>query len=149
MECQSLVQERQHNCWSYPVKVRGCCAVSARRIVDCMFFNETINCERYLRVQVEGQRFQHILWFVNKGKNFLSFQMLSACWVIGSIRMRSTTSGAPVLVKHSAVNASSLLKKHPLESIRAYYGSNKLMDEVKNNNNCKYLFSKVELIATY
>jgi hypothetical protein len=34
-------------------------------------FNETVNCETYLRV--EG-RFQHLLWFVNKGKIFPSFQ---------------------------------------------------------------------------
>jgi hypothetical protein len=42
--------------------------------------NETINCKTYLRV--EG-RFQHLLWSVNKGKNFPSFHMFSACWVIG------------------------------------------------------------------
>jgi hypothetical protein len=39
-------------------------------------FNETITCERCLRA--DGQRFQHLLWSVNKGKNFPSFQMLSA-----------------------------------------------------------------------
>jgi hypothetical protein len=43
----------------------------------CVFFKETINCERYLHV--EGQCFQHLLWSVNKGKNFSSFQMLTAC----------------------------------------------------------------------
>jgi hypothetical protein len=59
---------------------------------------------------VEGQHFQHLLWFVNKGKNFPSFQMLSACWVIGSIRMHSAARSAPVHVKRSAVNVSSWLK---------------------------------------
>jgi hypothetical protein len=34
-------------------------------------------CEECLRV--EGQYFQHLLWSVNKGKNFPSFQMLAAC----------------------------------------------------------------------
>jgi hypothetical protein len=72
------------------------------------FFYQTITCKRYLRA--EGQRFQHLLWYVNKGKNFPSFQMLSACWVIGNIRMRSAASGAPVPVKHSTVNGLSLLK---------------------------------------
>jgi hypothetical protein len=33
LECQSLVQERQHNCGSHPVKVDVWCAVSIRRIV--------------------------------------------------------------------------------------------------------------------
>jgi hypothetical protein len=47
---------------------------------------------------------------VNKGKNLPSFQMLLACWVIGSIRMLSAAKCAPVPVKRSAVNASSWLK---------------------------------------
>jgi hypothetical protein len=84
------------------------CAVSARRIVVCVFRRN--NFERYLRA--EGQRFQHLLWSVNKDKNFPSFQMLSACSVIANILMRSAASGAPVPVKNRAVNASSLLKKH-------------------------------------
>jgi hypothetical protein len=58
-------------------------------------------------LHVEGQHFHHLLWSVNKGKNFPSFQMLSACWVIGSIRMCSSGRSAPVPVKWSAVNASS------------------------------------------
>jgi hypothetical protein len=78
---------------------KGCCTCA---------FKETINCDTYLRV--EGQRFQHLLWSVNKGKNFPSFRMLSACRVIGSIRMRSAPRSAPVPVKCSAVNASSWLK---------------------------------------
>jgi hypothetical protein len=65
-------------------------------------------CKECLRV--EGQHFLHLLWSVNKGKNFPSFQMLSARWVIGSIRMRSAARSAPVPVKRSAVNASSWLK---------------------------------------
>jgi hypothetical protein len=43
-----------------------------------------MNCEKYLRVK--GQRFQHLPWSVNKGKNFPLSQILSACWVIGKIR---------------------------------------------------------------
>jgi hypothetical protein len=42
----------------HPVTVGVWCAVSARRIVGPVFFNETINCERYLCVQ--GQHFQHL-----------------------------------------------------------------------------------------
>lgn len=45
-----------------------------------------------------------------QSKNFPSFQILSACWAIGSIRMRSAANGASVSVKHRAVNESSLLK---------------------------------------
>jgi hypothetical protein len=33
------------------MKVGAWCAVSARRIVVHVFFNETVNCERYLRVE--------------------------------------------------------------------------------------------------
>jgi hypothetical protein len=54
--------------------------------------------------------FQHLLWAVNKGKNFPSFQMLSTCWVIGNISMRSAASCAAVPMKHRAVNTSILLK---------------------------------------
>jgi hypothetical protein len=50
MECQSLVPEWQHNFCSHPMKVGAWCAVSARRVVVRVFFNETINCEKYLRV---------------------------------------------------------------------------------------------------
>jgi hypothetical protein len=45
----------QNNCYSKPLKVGVWCAVSARRIVVPVFFNETINFERRLRVQ--GQHF--------------------------------------------------------------------------------------------
>jgi hypothetical protein len=38
------------------VKVGVCCAVSARRIDVPVFFNETINCERYVQV-ILGQCF--------------------------------------------------------------------------------------------
>jgi hypothetical protein len=44
---------------------------------------------------------------VNKGKNFRSFQMLSACWVISKIRLRFATSGAPVVMRCRAVNVSN------------------------------------------
>jgi hypothetical protein len=43
----------------HPVKVGVWCALSARRVVVPVSFNETINCERYLRV--EGRHFQHLL----------------------------------------------------------------------------------------
>jgi hypothetical protein len=90
------------------VKVGVWCAVSAKRNVLHVFFNETINCERYLRV--EGQCFQLLLRTVNKGKNFPSFQMLLACLVIGKIHLHFAAGSAPVAVKHRAVKASSLLK---------------------------------------
>jgi hypothetical protein len=48
-----------HKVLLHPVKVGVWYAVSARRIVVPMFFNKTINCERYLCV--EGQLFQHLL----------------------------------------------------------------------------------------
>jgi hypothetical protein len=38
------------------VKVGVWCAISARRIVGRVFFNETINCERYVQV-ILGQFF--------------------------------------------------------------------------------------------
>jgi hypothetical protein len=63
------VQEGQYNCWNRPVKAGVWCGGNARRIVVRVFFNETINCERYLHV--EGQRFQHLLWSVNRGKTSL------------------------------------------------------------------------------
>jgi hypothetical protein len=42
-----------------PVKVGVWSAVSARRIVEPVFVNETINFERYLGE--EGHHFQHLL----------------------------------------------------------------------------------------
>jgi hypothetical protein len=56
---------------------------------------------------------------VNKGKNLPSFQMLSACWVIGKIRARFAAGGAPVAIKRRAVNASSSLK-HSVETSFVY-----------------------------
>jgi hypothetical protein len=41
---------RNHEALLHPVKVGVWCAVSARRIVGPVFFNETINCERYVQV---------------------------------------------------------------------------------------------------
>jgi hypothetical protein len=41
------------------VKVGVRCAVSARKVVVPVFFNEKINGEKY--VLVEGQHFQHFL----------------------------------------------------------------------------------------
>jgi hypothetical protein len=38
LECQNLLQEWQHYCWSHPVKVGVWCAVSARKIVVPVFF---------------------------------------------------------------------------------------------------------------
>jgi hypothetical protein len=48
-----------HEVLLHPVNVDVWCAVSARRSVVPVFFNETFNSERYLRV--EGQYFQHFL----------------------------------------------------------------------------------------
>jgi hypothetical protein len=45
---------------------------------------------------------------VNKGKNFPSFQMLSACLVIGKFCVRFTASGARVMVKASCLLKSTL-----------------------------------------
>jgi hypothetical protein len=61
-----------HEVLPHPVKVGVCCAVSAR-IVRRVFFNETMNCEKYLHV--EGQHFQHLMCSVNRNA---SFQTLSA-----------------------------------------------------------------------
>jgi hypothetical protein len=47
-------------------------------------------CKECLRV--EGQHFQHLLLSVNKGKNFPSFHMLLACWVIDRILVHRATS---------------------------------------------------------
>jgi hypothetical protein len=43
----------------HPLKVGVWCAVSARRIVGPVFFNETINCERYVQV-ILGQFFPEL-----------------------------------------------------------------------------------------
>jgi hypothetical protein len=48
------------------------CCKSKKDCGTCVF-NETFNCERYLRV--EGQYFQYLLRSVNKGMNFPSFQI--------------------------------------------------------------------------
>jgi hypothetical protein len=45
---------------------------------------------------------------VNKGKNFPSLQMLSACWVISSVRMRSGTREAQCRKR------VKLIKNHPV-----------------------------------
>jgi hypothetical protein len=47
---------------------------------------------------------------VNKGKNFPSFQMLSACWVIGKIRVRSATSGGEA----RSSECVKVIKNHPV-----------------------------------
>jgi hypothetical protein len=65
-------------------------------------------CEECLHV--ERQHFQHLLWSVNKGKNFPSFEMLSACWVIGKIRMRFAASGKTTAVKRRAVEPVNKVK---------------------------------------
>jgi hypothetical protein len=44
----------------YPVKVSVCCTLGARRVVDhVLFFNETINCERYVET-ILGQSFSEL-----------------------------------------------------------------------------------------
>jgi hypothetical protein len=51
------------------------CAVSARRIVVPVFFNETVSCEIRVYLHVEGQHFQNLMLSVNY---HISFRMLSA-----------------------------------------------------------------------
>jgi hypothetical protein len=48
-----------HGAPLYPVEVGVWCTVSARRIVGSVFFNETINCERYVQVLL-GQFFPEL-----------------------------------------------------------------------------------------
>jgi hypothetical protein len=81
-----------------PVKVGVRCPVSAR-IVGPVFFKETINCWRYLRV--EGQHFQHLcdLWIVTS-----SFRTLSANRHINSSDNSYASGVAPVVVKLRTVN---------------------------------------------
>jgi hypothetical protein len=50
---------RIHEVPLHPMKVDVLCAVSARRIIVPVLFDETINFKRYLHV--EGQDFQHHL----------------------------------------------------------------------------------------
>jgi hypothetical protein len=65
-------------------------------------------CEKCLRV--EGQYFQHHLCYVNRGKNFPSFQNLSACWVNRKIRMRFAANGLMTAAKRRAVEPVNKLK---------------------------------------
>jgi hypothetical protein len=70
-QLQGYINMQNNCCWGsqnphithkvlfHLVKVCVWCAVSARRIVGPVFFKETINCERYLRI--EGEHFQHLL----------------------------------------------------------------------------------------
>jgi hypothetical protein len=90
---KSLVLEWQHNCWSHPVKSSVWCAVSARRNVH-VFFNETVNCKKYLCVR--GWHFQHLLWSVNCNYFISNVIDHQACWFIGKICMRLAASDAPV-----------------------------------------------------
>jgi hypothetical protein len=59
---EGICKYTNNRCWSsqnphvthevllHPVKVGVWCGVSARRIVGPLFFNETVNCERYVQV---------------------------------------------------------------------------------------------------
>jgi hypothetical protein len=58
------------------------CLVCCQCKKDCCVFSERNNRERYLHAV--GQCFQHLLWSVNKGKNFPSIQKLSAHKGIGN-----------------------------------------------------------------
>jgi hypothetical protein len=71
-------------------KVSVWCALSARRIVVPLIFNETINCARYLRV--DGQQLQQLLWSVNCNYYIRNIIGSQACWLIGKI---CSTSGPP------------------------------------------------------
>jgi hypothetical protein len=95
-------------------------------------------CEECLRV--EEQHFQHLLQTVNKGKNFPSFQILSACSVIGKIRLRFATGDGPIAVKHRAVNTSSSLKTLCI---------NLDIHVIANQSILKYFTGLVEIIQKY
>jgi hypothetical protein len=97
-----------HEILLHPVKVGVWCAVSAKRIVVSVFFNETINCETYLRV--EGQHFQHLLWSVRCKYLILNVIDRQALWFIGKIRTRLAASGAPVAVKRRAGETANKIK---------------------------------------
>jgi hypothetical protein len=49
---QSLLEFTESTSKLHPVKVGVLCALSARRIVRPVFFNERVNCERYIQVFV-------------------------------------------------------------------------------------------------
>jgi hypothetical protein len=67
----------------HSVKVGVCCALGARGAVVPVFFNETINYERRLRV--EGQHFQHLLWSVNCNYFIPNVIGRQACWFIAKL----------------------------------------------------------------
>jgi hypothetical protein len=50
-----------HEVLLHPVKVVVWCAASARRIAGPVFFNKTINCERYVKV-ILGQLFPELTY---------------------------------------------------------------------------------------
>jgi hypothetical protein len=81
-------------------------------------FNETINCERYLRV--EGQHFQHLLWSVNCNYFIPNVIGCRACWFTAKIGMRLAASGAPV-----AVEPVNKVKIIPVELQRTYQSGGK------------------------
>jgi hypothetical protein len=60
---------------SRPVKVGAWCAESARRVVARVFFFT----KKLIAKDIYVQRYVVFNTSVNKGKNFPSFQMLSAC----------------------------------------------------------------------
>jgi hypothetical protein len=95
LENNSKQLHRQHNCWRYTLRVCVWCVGSAIRIAV------QHNCEIYLRV--EEQRFQHLLWSVNKDTNFPSLQMLSARWHIGEPWMRRLYLISPCIQTHLSV----------------------------------------------
>jgi hypothetical protein len=104
----------------HPLKVGVWCAVSARETVVPVFFNETINCERYLCV--EGQHFQHLLRSVNCNYFIPNIIGHQACSFISKIRMRLTVSGTLVTMKQRALELVNKTKILPVVSVMNHVG---------------------------
>jgi hypothetical protein len=107
-----------HEVQLHPVKVGVWCAVSARRIARPVFFNETINCERYLLV--EGQQFQHLLWSLNCNCFIPNVIGQQAYWFIGKIHIPLASGGAPLAVKRRAMEPVREVKILPVYVIYVY-----------------------------
>jgi hypothetical protein len=95
----------------HPVQVDVCCAASARWIVVLGVLNETIHCERYLRLK--RQHFQHLLRSVNCNYFIPRVIGRQACWFIVKIRRRLAAGSAPGAVELvNKVKILSAVYKH-------------------------------------
>jgi hypothetical protein len=90
------------------------CLVCCKCKMGCWtcVYNNTINFERYLRV--EGQHLQHLLWSVNCNCYILNVIGRQACWFVGKIRMRHAAGGCPVAVKRRAMEPVNKVKILPV-----------------------------------